>query len=65
MYTLLKPLYEKLGSQQRVCEPSWKIHIRGLTKSVLCRLGFEPCVEEARRIYKKWLNDPEPDKGNP
>nr|XP_050853795.1 aminopeptidase N [Vespula vulgaris] len=63
--SLLKPLYEKLGGKPRLCEPSWRVHIRGLAKNFLCRAGYEPCVKEAREQYSKWLMETEPDKGNP
>lgn len=39
--------------------------MRGLMQNFLCRAGYEPCVKEARDQFKKWLNDEEPDKGNP
>lgn len=63
--TLLKPLYEELNKNIETNEPSWKTHMRGMTKNFLCRAGYEPCVNEARDQYKKWLTDKEPDKGNP
>ncbi|XP_071858487.1 aminopeptidase N [Bombus fervidus] len=63
--TLLKPLYEELSRTVEPNEPSWKTHMRGMAKNFLCRAGYEPCVNEARDQYKKWLTDKEPDKGNP
>ncbi|KAK1121271.1 hypothetical protein K0M31_010578 [Melipona bicolor] len=63
--TLLKPLYEELNKTMEQNEPSWKTHMRGMAKNFLCRAGYEPCVNEARDQYKKWLTDKEPDKGNP
>ena len=63
--TLLKPLYEELNETAQPDEPSWKTHMRGMAKNFLCRAGYEPCVEEARLQYKKWLTDEDPDKGNP
>ncbi|CAL7933658.1 unnamed protein product [Xylocopa violacea] len=63
--TLLKPLYEELNRTVEPDEPSWKTHMRGMAKNFLCRAGYEPCVNEAREQYKKWLTDEDPDKGNP
>ncbi|KOC69113.1 Aminopeptidase N [Habropoda laboriosa] len=63
--TLLKPLYEELNKTIEPNEPSWKTHMRGMTKNFLCRAGYEPCVKEAKDQYKKWLFDEDPDKGNP
>lgn len=61
----MKPLYEELNKTIEQNEPSWKTHMRGMAKNFLCRAGYEPCVNEARDQYKKWLTDKEPDKGNP
>ncbi|XP_012283052.1 aminopeptidase N [Orussus abietinus] len=63
--SLVKPLYDELGAEARPNDPSWKIHLRGLAKFLLCLVGYEPCVREAREQYKKWMTDAEPDKGNP
>lgn len=62
---LLKPLYEELNKDIVSNEPSWRTHMRGMTKNFLCRAGYEPCVKEAKDQYKKWLFDEDPDKGNP
>lgn len=62
---LLKPLYMELGDTPEPGEPSWKAHLRGLAKNFLCRVGYEPCIKEARDQYSKWLMDEKPDKGNP
>ncbi|XP_012251447.2 aminopeptidase N [Athalia rosae] len=63
--TLLKPIYQIVGETPQQGEPSWKTHLRGLTKNFLCRAGYEPCVQEAREQYKKWMVNEEPDAGNP
>lgn len=63
--SLLKPLYTELCDNEQPDEPSWKTHMRGLSKIFLCRAGYEPCIMEARKQFKKWLTDEEPDKGNP
>ncbi|XP_051173524.1 aminopeptidase N isoform X2 [Leptopilina boulardi] len=63
--SLLKPLYTELSESEQVSDPSWKTHMRGLSKIFLCRAGYEPCILEARKQFKKWLTDEEPDKGNP
>ncbi|XP_076397780.1 aminopeptidase N isoform X2 [Megachile rotundata] len=63
--TLLKTLYEELKETEEPNEPSWKTHMRGMAKNFLCRAGYEPCVAEARKQYRKWIMDEDPDKGNP
>ncbi|XP_033213735.1 aminopeptidase N [Belonocnema kinseyi] len=63
--SLLKPLYMELSENAQPDEPSWKTHMRGLSKIFLCRAGYEPCIMEARKQFNKWLTDEEPDKGNP
>ncbi|XP_043264680.1 aminopeptidase N [Colletes gigas] len=62
---LLEPLCAELEESIQPKEPSWKTHMRGLAKNFLCRAGYEPCVNEARNRYKKWLTYEYPDKGNP
>ncbi|XP_011688674.1 PREDICTED: aminopeptidase N [Wasmannia auropunctata] len=62
---LLKPLYLELGENSQPDEPSWKTHMRGLMQNFLCRAGYQPCIKEARDQFKKWMDDEEPDKGNP
>ena len=55
----------ELSANVQPDEPSWKTHMRGLSKIFLCRAGYEPCIMEARKQFNKWLTDEEPDKGNP
>ncbi|XP_058446864.1 aminopeptidase N [Malaya genurostris] len=63
--TLLTPLYEELVSHQQEKEAKWKINLRSLAKSFLCKAGYKPCIEEAQAVYKTWMNSSEPDLGNP
>ncbi|XP_024941271.1 aminopeptidase N isoform X3 [Cephus cinctus] len=65
--SLLEPLYEYLleSSKSYREEPSWMIHMKGLTKNFLCRVGYQSCIQEAREQFKKWMDSEEPDKGNP
>ncbi|XP_034944906.1 aminopeptidase N isoform X2 [Chelonus insularis] len=66
VFSLLEPLYKnQLGETPQTDEPSWKTHMRGLAKNFLCRAGYRPCIKEAKEQYKKWMEDNEPDKGNP
>lgn len=63
--TLLTPLYEELVENQRDNEEKWKTNLRSLAKTFLCRAGYKPCIEEAQKVFKKWMDSPEPDLGNP
>ncbi|XP_065072809.1 aminopeptidase N [Ochlerotatus camptorhynchus] len=63
--TLLTPLYEELVQNQRDNEEKWKTNLRSLAKTFLCRAGYKPCIEEAQKVFKKWMDSPEPDLGNP
>nr|XP_040240358.1 aminopeptidase N [Anopheles coluzzii] len=63
--TLLTPLYEELVGNQQESEEMWKANLRSLAKNFLCRAGYKPCIEEAQRAFKKWMDSPDPDAGNP
>jgi aminopeptidase N len=63
--SLLTPLYEELGSEPDVNEENWKTNLRALSKTFLCRAGYKPCIQEAQNVYKKWMESPLPDEGNP
>lgn len=63
--TLLTPLYEELAQNQYEGEEKWKTNLRSLAKTFLCRAGYKPCIEEAQKVFKKWMDSPEPDLGNP
>lgn len=63
--TLLTPLYEELVENQTEEEEKWKINLRSLAKTFLCRAGYKPCIEEAQHVFKKWMDSLEPDLGNP
>lgn len=61
---LLTPLYEELGDQTEEDE-GWKINLRNLAKTFLCRAGYKPCIEEAQKMFKVWMDAFDPDEGNP
>ncbi|XP_062552082.1 aminopeptidase N [Armigeres subalbatus] len=63
--TLLTPLYEELVQNEQEDEAKWKTNLRSLAKTFLCRAGYKPCIEEAQQVFKKWMDSPEPDLGNP
>ncbi|XP_058063997.1 aminopeptidase N [Anopheles bellator] len=63
--TLLTPLYEELVGSQSDEEEMWKVNLRSLAKNFLCRAGYKPCIEEAQRAFRKWMDSAEPDIGNP
>ncbi|XP_053699117.1 aminopeptidase N [Sabethes cyaneus] len=63
--TLLTPLYEELLINQREDEEKWKSNLRSLAKSFLCKAGYKPCIEEAQRVFRNWMESSEPDMGNP
>jgi hypothetical protein len=63
--SLLAPLYEELGSDTDANEESWKVNLRSLSKTFLCRAGYKPCIQEAQNVYKRWMDSPAPDEGNP
>uniref|UniRef100_A0A182NAG4 Aminopeptidase n=1 Tax=Anopheles dirus TaxID=7168 RepID=A0A182NAG4_9DIPT len=63
--TLLTPLYEELVGAQQESEEMWRANLRSLAKNFLCRAGYKPCIEEAQRAFKKWMDSPDPDAGNP
>ncbi|ETN63260.1 protease m1 zinc metalloprotease [Anopheles darlingi] len=65
--TLLTPLYEELvgASQSTEHEESWETNLRSLAKSFLCRAGYKPCIEEAQRAFRKWMESADPEMGNP
>lgn len=63
--TLLTPLYEELVKDQREDEEKWKGNLRSLAKTFLCRAGYKPCIQEAQKIFRTWMDSPEPEMGNP
>lgn len=62
---LLTPLYEELGSVQQPDEEAWKDNLRSLAKTFLCRMGYQPCIDEALASYHSWMKSENPDEGNP
>ncbi|XP_050097028.1 aminopeptidase N [Anopheles aquasalis] len=63
--TLLTPLYEELIDSQSEHEETWEANLRSLAKSFLCRAGYKPCIEEAQRAFRKWMESSDPEMGNP
>lgn len=62
---LLTPLFEELGSVAKENEASWKENQRSLARTFLCRSGYKPCIAESQSAYKKWMEQENPDEGNP
>ncbi|KAL3276601.1 hypothetical protein HHI36_011973 [Cryptolaemus montrouzieri] len=62
---LLTPLYKDLGNQPVEGESETKAHLRSSCKVFLCQAGYKPCIEEAQKAYKKWMEMENPDEGNP
>ncbi|XP_060526460.1 aminopeptidase N [Cylas formicarius] len=62
---LLTPLYEELGSEPQDGECEGRAHLRSSSKIFLCQTGYKPCIEEAQRAFKKWMESGDPDEGNP
>nr|XP_036229920.1 aminopeptidase N isoform X2 [Bactrocera oleae]XP_036229921.1 aminopeptidase N isoform X2 [Bactrocera oleae] len=52
---LLSPLYEDLSSEGGNGS-HWKTNLRKLAREFLCKGGYEPCIEEARNTFEKWMN---------
>uniref|UniRef100_A0A2M4AFZ3 Aminopeptidase n=1 Tax=Anopheles triannulatus TaxID=58253 RepID=A0A2M4AFZ3_9DIPT len=63
--TLLTPLYEELAGGQAEHEKTSEANLRSLAKNFLCRAGYKPCIEEARRAFRKWMESADPEMGNP
>uniref|UniRef100_U5EY25 Aminopeptidase n=1 Tax=Corethrella appendiculata TaxID=1370023 RepID=U5EY25_9DIPT len=59
---LLTPFYEELTAENN---ENWKTDLISLAKAFLCRAGYKPCIEEAQKVYKKWMDSEDPDLGNP
>lgn len=62
---LLTPLYEELGSVPQPNEEPWKDLLRSMAKTFLCRMGYQPCIDEAMTAYHAWMKSETPDEGNP
>ncbi|KAG5881692.1 hypothetical protein JTB14_002175 [Gonioctena quinquepunctata] len=62
---LLTPLYEELGNEPKDGESEGTAHLRSSSKVFLCQAGYKPCIEEAQAAFKKWMESPDPDEGNP
>lgn len=61
---LLTPLYEELG-ESKENEQNWKNDLRSLSKTFLCRAGYKPCIEEAQKDFRVWMDSTDPDEGIP
>ncbi|KAK9874641.1 hypothetical protein WA026_005467 [Henosepilachna vigintioctopunctata] len=60
---LLTPLYKELGSEAVDGESENRGHLRSSCKIFLCQAGYKPCIDEAQRAYKKWMEMENPDEG--
>ncbi|XP_070504143.1 aminopeptidase N-like [Chironomus tepperi] len=61
---LLIPLFEELSKTEEN-EERWMKNLRTLSKTFLCRAGYRPCIEEAQKEFKKWMEMENPEEGNP
>ncbi|CAK1546291.1 unnamed protein product [Leptosia nina] len=62
--TFLSPLYEELKGETEVENTGGK-NLQSHMKYFLCHAGYKPCIEEARDAYHVWMEQPNPDEGNP
>jgi len=60
---LLTRLTQSLGIPQPD-ESSKKANLRSTANYVLCDLGHQPCVADARETFSKWMQTEDPDAGN-
>ncbi|XP_023943502.2 aminopeptidase N [Bicyclus anynana] len=63
--TLLTPLYVELKRDARDDEENWRKQLRSSTRHFLCHAGYQPCIQDAQEQYRKWMQSPNPDEGNP
>lgn len=63
--SILTPLYQEQLGKEYEYEENWKRNLRSLSKSFLCRVGYEPCIKEAQHEFSKWMNMSNPEDGNP
>ncbi|KPJ03366.1 Endoplasmic reticulum aminopeptidase 2 [Papilio xuthus] len=64
--SLLRPMYEELEKKKEAEElKNSQKNLRAHLKTFLCQAGYEPCIQEAQEQYRKWMNAPNPDEGNP
>jgi hypothetical protein len=61
--SLLTRLKQSLGNP-RPDESSKTAKLRSNADSVLCQLGHQPCVADAREEFSKWMQNEDPDAGN-
>ncbi|XP_050303847.1 aminopeptidase N [Anthonomus grandis grandis] len=62
---LLTPLYEELGNEPQKGESEGRAHLRSSSKVFLCQAGYKPCIAEAQKAFKTWMDSKDPDEGNP
>ncbi|GBP64099.1 Aminopeptidase N [Eumeta japonica] len=63
---LLSPLYEELiQEEERADEENWRKNLRSYTQNFLCKAGYRPCIRHAQVHFRKWVDAPNPDEGNP
>jgi len=60
---LLTRLTQSLGIPQPD-ECSKKTKLRSTADSILCELGHQTCVADAREAFSKWMQNEDPDAGN-
>jgi hypothetical protein len=59
---LLTRLTQSLGVPQPD-ESGKKAKLRSSADSLLCQLGHQPCVADAREAFSKWMQNEDPDAG--
>lgn len=62
---LVSPLYQELGPENLESENENVSRLRSAAKSVLCSVGYKPCIAESQQSFKKWMEMENPDEGNP
>ncbi|XP_023303104.2 aminopeptidase N [Lucilia cuprina] len=57
---LLTPLYEELSEPNN--NETWKMDLKSIAETFLCRAGYKPCIEVAQQAFKLWMDSSNPDE---
>ena len=57
MVSLVRPLYDALGFDDLPSDGHLTERTRSLAVGVACRLGYKPCVREARSRFEQWRSE--------
>lgn len=52
----LMPVYNRLGFVNRENDSFMDISLRELVITTVCELGYEPCVEGAKKLFNAWMD---------